>query len=85
VTARRADVGERSVRAISAPCRGFGTMIAFMLLGVVVPGYSEWVTQLIRVRWRRWFAGHYITRWIGPHAYCQGELHRGQLDNRAPG
>jgi putative ATP-binding cassette transporter len=61
--------------------RGVGTMIAFMLLGVVVPSYSEWITQRIRVRWRRWFTGHYITRWIGPHAYCQGELHRGQLDN----
>ncbi len=61
--------------------RGIAYMIAFMLLGVVVPSYSEWVTQLIRVRWRRWFTGHYISRWIGPHAYCQGELHRGQLDN----
>ena len=61
--------------------RGIGYMMAFMLLSVVVPSYSEWVTQLIRVRWRRWFTGHYITRWIGPHAYCQGELHRGQLDN----
>ena len=60
---------------------GVATAIAFMLLGVVVPSYSEWITQLIRVRWRRWFTGHYITRWIGPHAYCQGELHRGQLDN----
>jgi putative ATP-binding cassette transporter len=36
---------------------------------------------LIRVRWRRWFTGYYIERWIGPHAYCQAELHRGQLDN----
>ena len=61
--------------------RGIAYMIAFMLLGVVVPSYGEWVTQMIRVRWRRWFTGHYITRWIGPHAYCQGELHRGQLDN----
>jgi putative ATP-binding cassette transporter len=61
--------------------RGIAYMIAFMLLSVVVPSYSEWVQQLIRVRWRRWFTGHYIGRWIGPHAYCQGELHRGQLDN----
>jgi putative ATP-binding cassette transporter len=61
--------------------RGIVYMIAFMLLGVVVPSYGEWVTQRIRVRWRRWFTGHYITRWIGPHAYCQAELHRGQLDN----
>lgn len=60
---------------------GIGTMIALMLLGVVVPAYSEWITQRIRVRWRRWFTGHYIARWIGPHAYCQGELHRRQLDN----
>ena len=61
--------------------RGIAYMIGFMLLSVVVPSYSEWVQQLIRIRWRRWFTGHYIARWIGPHAYCQGELHRGQLDN----
>ncbi len=65
--------------------RGIGTMIAFMLLAVVVPSYSEWVTQLIRVRWRRWFTGHYITRWIGPHAYRGGLLsvRAGRLPGRA--
>lgn len=76
------DVGNAlGARDLAGFHSGIGTMIAFMLLAVVVPSYSEWVTQLIRVRWRRWFTGHYITRWIGPHAYCQGELHRGQLDN----
>ena len=76
------DVGNAlGARDLAGFRRGIGSMIAFMLLSVVVPSYSEWVTQLIRVRWRRWFTGHYIARWIGPHAYCQGELHRGQLDN----
>jgi putative ATP-binding cassette transporter len=36
----------------------FGQALGFltfsMLLSVVVPVFSEWVQQLVRVRWRRW-------------------------------
>ena len=76
------DVGNAlGARNVDAFGRGIALMILFMLLSVVVPSYSEWVQQVIRVRWRRWFTQYYIERWIGPHAYCQGELHRGELDN----
>jgi vitamin B12/bleomycin/antimicrobial peptide transport system ATP-binding/permease protein len=76
------DVGNAlGARDVDAFGRGIGLMVLFMLLSVVVPSYSEWVQQVIRVRWRRWFTQYYIERWIGPHAYCQGELHRGELDN----
>lgn len=71
-------LGARDVGAFGA---AIWLSIAFMLLAVVVPSYSEWVQQIIRVRWRRWFTNYYIERWIGPEAYCQQELHRGQVDN----
>lgn len=76
------DVGNAlGARDVDAFGRGIALMVLYMLLSVVVPSYSEWVQQVIRVRWRRWFTQYYIERWIGPHAYCQGELHRGELDN----
>src|SRR5262245_66188735 len=52
-----------------------------MMLSVVVPVYSEWIQELVRVRWRRWLTGYYLQRWIGPQAYCQADLHGAQLDN----
>lgn len=76
------DVGDAlGARNVSMFGRAVFLSIVFMLLSVVVPTYSEWVQQVIRVRWRRWFTHHYIDRWIGPQAYCQSELHRAQLDN----
>lgn len=76
------DVGDAlGSRNVDAFGRGIALSIAFMLLVVVVPTYSEWVQELIRVRWRRWFTHYYIERWIGPQAYCQSELHRKGLDN----
>jgi len=63
----------------------FGQALAFlafsMLLSVVVPVYSEWIQELLRVRWRRWLTSHFVERWIGPQAYCQADLHGAQLDN----
>jgi len=50
-----------------------------MLLSVVVPVFSEWVQQLVRLRWRRWLTNYYLQRWIGPQAYCQADLHGAQL------
>ena len=76
------DVGDAlGSRSLPAFGRAIVLSIGFMLLSVVVPTYSEWVQEVIRVRWRRWFTHHYIERWIGPQAYCEAELHRGELDN----
>jgi len=79
--------GERDVgnslgaRDASSFGRALGFLAFSMLLSVVVPTYSEWVQQLVRVRWRRWLTGYYLQRWIGPQAYCQADLHGAQLDN----
>jgi putative ATP-binding cassette transporter len=63
----------------------FGRALAFlafsMALSVIVPVYSEWVQQLLRVRWRRWLTRYYLERWIGPEAYCQADLRSAQVDN----
>ena len=61
--------------------RALGFLAFSMLLSVVVPVYSEWIQQLLRVRWRRWLTAYYLERWIGPQAYCQADLRGAQLDN----
>src|SRR5262245_23936546 len=56
-------------------------LVVATLLAAVVPPFAEWLQQRLRVRWRRYLTGHFLERWIGPQAYCQADLHRGQLDN----
>ncbi len=76
------DVGNSlGARDAAAFGQALGFLAFSMLLSVVVPVYSEWVQQLLRVRWRRWLTGHFLERWIGPQAYCQADLHGAQLDN----
>jgi putative ATP-binding cassette transporter len=71
-------LGARDATAFS---RSLGFLGFAMVLSVAVPVYSEWVQQLLRVRWRRWLTKYYLERWIGPQAYCQADLRGAQLDN----
>src|SRR5262245_26069933 len=61
--------------------RSLGFLAVSLLLSVAVPVYSEWIQQLLRVRWRRWLTAYFLERWIGPQAYCQADLRGAQLDN----
>ena len=54
--------------------------VGFLVLLVVVSAYRIYVRQVLEVRWRRNLTEHYVSRWIGPHAYGQSQLH-GDLDN----
>jgi putative ATP-binding cassette transporter len=81
-----ADAQRDVVNAVGAgDAAGFRLQIGFLILAmlasVIVPGYSEWVQQRLRVHWRRDLTNHYLGRWIGPQAYCQADLHRQQVDN----
>src|SRR5262245_2593217 len=61
--------------------RASAFLVGAMLLAAIVPPFAEWLQQRLRVRWRRHLTAHLLERWIGPQAYCQVDLHRGQLDN----
>jgi putative ATP-binding cassette transporter len=81
-----ADAQRDLVNAVGArDTASFPRQVVFLILAMVasgvVPAYSEWVQQRLRVHWRRDLTTHYLGRWIGPQAYCQADLHRQQVDN----
>jgi putative ATP-binding cassette transporter len=70
-----------SARDASAFATSIGLAAGSMLLSVAVAAYRVYMRQILEIRWRRGLTGDYLTRWIGPQAYCQAELHRSELDN----
>jgi putative ATP-binding cassette transporter len=50
------------------------------LLFLFSSAYRIYIRQALEIRWRRALTGHYVDRWIGPHAYVQPELHP-EVDN----
>ncbi|MFN7951555.1 MAG: ABC transporter ATP-binding protein/permease [bacterium] len=40
-----------------------------------------YIRQYLEVRWRQNVTAHYLQRWVNRHAFCQAELHRGEMDN----
>ena len=58
-----------------------GFFLAVALGFVLVSTYRVYLRQALEIRWRRGLTAHYTEGWIGPRAYVQAELHRGEVDN----
>jgi putative ATP-binding cassette transporter len=56
-------------------------LVASMALFVFASTYRTYLRQALEIRWRRWLTAHYLERWMNVQAYCQVELHRGEIDN----
>ena len=52
-----------------------------MALFVIASTYRIYVRQALEIRWRRVLTAHYLERWMSAQAYCQIQLHRGEIDN----
>src|SRR5262245_48782676 len=80
------DAQRRTVEALEAHdaaafTLGIGFFVGLSLLSVLVSSFRIYVRQVLEVRWRRGLTGHYVERWIGGQAYCQAQLHGGEIDN----
>jgi putative ATP-binding cassette transporter len=53
------------------------TVIGFTL----VSAFRIYLRAQLEIRWRRGVTAHYLERWMSAQAYCQGELHFGEIDN----
>jgi putative ATP-binding cassette transporter len=58
-----------------------GLFLGAALFFVLVSTYRIYLRQVLEIRWRRGLTAHYMERWIGPQAWVQEELHRGEVDN----
>ena len=56
-------------------------LVASMALFVIASTYRTYLRQALEIRWRRLLTAHYLGRWMNVQAYCQVELHRGEIDN----
>jgi putative ATP-binding cassette transporter len=68
-------------REAGAFLTAMGLFLGVALVFVVVATYRIYLRQILEIRWRRGLTAHYLERWMGPQAYVQAELHRGELDN----
>ncbi len=71
-------VQDKQMAAFFAAIGGF---LAIVLVFVLVSAFRIYVRQWLEMHWRRSLTAHYVERWIGPQAYTQRELHRGEADN----
>jgi putative ATP-binding cassette transporter len=51
------------------------------LLVVFVSTYRIYLRNILQIRWREHVTDHFLGDWMGPHAYCQRELHHAETDN----
>ena len=56
-------------------------LVASMALFVIASTYRTYLRQALEIRWRRVLTAHYLERWMNVQAYCQLQLHRGEIDN----
>jgi putative ATP-binding cassette transporter len=56
-------------------------LVVSMGLFVIASTYRTYLRQALEIRWRRLLTDHYLERWMNVQAYCQAELHRGEVDN----
>jgi vitamin B12/bleomycin/antimicrobial peptide transport system ATP-binding/permease protein len=68
-------------KQMPAFCTGMGSFLRIAVGFVLVSAYRIYVRQWLEMRWRESVTTHYLERWIGPQAYCQGELHSSEADN----
>ena len=52
-----------------------GVFLTVTMLYLFSSAYRIYIRQALEIRWRRALTGHYVDRWIGPHAYIQPELY----------
>src|SRR6202023_983722 len=58
-------------------------LVAFCILvffAISMSVYSLYLSQMLQIRWRRWFTGRYLDAWLTGQAYYQLEL-GGRTDN----
>jgi putative ATP-binding cassette transporter len=55
--------------------------VAAMLAFTLVSAYRIYLRQLLEIRWRRGVTAHYLEHWVSRQAYCQTQLHIGEIDN----
>ncbi|MEO8631430.1 MAG: ABC transporter ATP-binding protein/permease, partial [Betaproteobacteria bacterium] len=48
---------------------------------VVLSVYSQYLTQMLQVRWRRWLTDDYLRRWLADRAYYRMQFAGAQTDN----
>ena len=53
------------------------TVIGFTLASAV----RIYLRAQLEIRWRRSVTAHFLERWMSAQAYCQAELHYGEVDN----
>jgi putative ATP-binding cassette transporter len=51
------------------------------LMVVFVSTYRVYVRNILQMRWREHLTDYFLGEWMGPHAYCQRELHHAEMDN----
>jgi putative ATP-binding cassette transporter len=79
--AQRRAVEALEARDAAAFAQGIGFFVGLSLLAVLVASFRIYVRQVLEIRWRRGLTGHYVGRWVGGQAYCQTQLHAGEIDN----
>ena len=55
--------------------------LAVALMVVLVSTYRIYVRNILQIRWREHLTDYFLGEWMGPHAYCQRELHHNEMDN----
>ena len=61
--------------------RAMTFLVTSMALLVFASTYRTYLRQALEIRWRRQLTAHYLGRWMTAEAYCQAEIHRGEIDN----
>ena len=80
------DVERRALDALELKQAGafFGTLGVFLVSIVgfaLVSALRIYLRQQLEIRWRRSVTDEYLERWVSAKAYCQAELHGGEVDN----
>jgi putative ATP-binding cassette transporter len=79
--AERRTLDALELRQWSAFLAAIGLFAAVVLGFTGVSTLRIWLRQQLEIRWRRGVTAHYLERWMSAQAYCQAELHLGEIDN----
>jgi putative ATP-binding cassette transporter len=58
-----------------------GLFVATVIGFTLASAFRIYLRAQLEIRWRRGVTAHYLEGWVSPQAYCQAELHRGEIDN----
>jgi putative ATP-binding cassette transporter len=48
---------------------------------IIIAVYKTYLNQMLRIKWRRWLTGHYLSDWLGKRNYYRMQLFGGKADN----